>query len=173
MGNDKVRELVHEYAVDNMNNGLNCAESVYDALIRAGALEGVDPDTRAMAIGFGGGIGLSGYTCGALTSCIMATGAVHGRKDPWAIDPETRKKEIQRKHYRRYNNIVHDFEKLNDGVVTCREICESQGGWKGENRSANCRRIVGSSAQLAYDYITMPAEEGQSLPYGDNMVGLE
>lgn len=34
-------QLVNDYAIENFKNGLNCAESVYDALLRAGVLVAV------------------------------------------------------------------------------------------------------------------------------------
>lgn len=97
------REKVVSLAIENFKSGLNCAECVYDALIRAGELKAF-PETRAMAIGFGGGIGLSGFTCGALSAAVMANGAVYGRPDPWSVDPEVRGHEISEKYYRRYNH---------------------------------------------------------------------
>ena len=73
-----LRELCGNLAVENFKGGLTCCESVYNALLRSGVLSGVDPKTQAMCIGFGGGIGLSGHTCGALSAIVMACGAVYG-----------------------------------------------------------------------------------------------
>ena len=67
-------KLASDYAIENFKNGLNCAESVYNALIRAGALD-ADPETVAMCLGFGGGVGLSGCICGALAASVIANGA--------------------------------------------------------------------------------------------------
>ena len=54
--NDDLSELVSKYAIENFKSGLNCAESVLEALIRAGVLP-MDKETVAMCTGFGGGIG--------------------------------------------------------------------------------------------------------------------
>lgn len=53
MEDQEKKDQIFSYAVENFKNGLNCAECVYDALIRAGVLE-VPPETRAMCTGFGG-----------------------------------------------------------------------------------------------------------------------
>ena len=55
--NDDLSELVSRYAIENFNSGLNCAESVLEALIRAGVLP-IANETVGMCTGFGGGIGL-------------------------------------------------------------------------------------------------------------------
>ena len=66
---DVKSQLVNDYAIENFKSGLNCAESVYDALLRAGVLD-VPKETIAMCTGFGGGIGLYGDTCGALSAAF-------------------------------------------------------------------------------------------------------
>ena len=65
-------ELASQYAIENFKHGLNCAESVYNALVRAGALD-VSPETVAMCLGFGGGVGLSGCICGAWPPLSLPT----------------------------------------------------------------------------------------------------
>ena len=165
------RTRVKEYAIDNFKNGLNCAEAVFDALIRSEALS-IAAETRSMCIGFGGGIGMSGFTCGALSAAVMANGAVYGRPNPWAIDRETRQHEISDKHYRRYNRMVHDFEAANGGVL-CRDICQPYESWQSKERRKNCMLLIGETAALAYDYLNLPQEEAFALRYGANMGDLE
>lgn len=162
-----LRKLVNDLAIENFKKGLNCSECVYDALIRSGALK-VPPETRAMAIGFGGGIGLSGNTCGALLAGIMANGAVYGRTDPWLADPEVRGSEISEKYYRRYNNMVHDFEEAN-GSASCKDICSKYEDWHCKGRRVMCMKLIGAAAAMAYDYLNMSQEEAFNLPYGDNV----
>ena len=163
--------LVSDYAIENFKKGLNCAESVTDALIRAGAIPD-SPDARAMSIGFGGGIGLAGLTCGALSSAVMANGCVHGRRDPWSVPDESRGSEIAEKYYRRYNNLAHDFISAN-GSGLCREICEPFGDFHGKERRVNCMKLIGKTAALAYGYIMKGQEEAFALPYKDNLGGNE
>ena len=48
MENEKdMGTVVSDYAIENFKNGLNCAESVMDALVRSGALK----DSPALAAG--------------------------------------------------------------------------------------------------------------------------
>lgn len=172
MENQDMRKKVNDLAVENFKNGLNCSECVYDALVRAGVLK-VDPKTVAMCIGFGGGIGLSGYTCGALLAAVMANGAVYGRPDPWAVPAEVRATEIADKYYRRYNKMVQDFKEAHNGVA-CREICAPYPDWHCKERRIMCLKLIGATAAMAYDYLQMPQEEAFKLPYAPgNMGGME
>lgn len=165
-----LRELCGNLAVENFRNGLNCTESVYNALLRAGVLKGVDPATQSMCIGFGGGIGLSGHTCGALSAIIMANGAVYGRKDPYESPAETRASEISEKYYRRYNKIVHDFEGT-FGSTSCEGLGAEFEDWHCKERRKKCMKLIANSAKMAYDYLQMSNEEAFSLPYGKNIGG--
>lgn len=168
--NIDVRELCGNLAIENFKNGLNCAESVYNALLRAGVLEGVDPDTQAMCIGFGGGIGLSGHTCGALCALVMANGALYGRKDPYEAPEKTRTSEIASKYYRRYNDMVWNFEKI-FGNTTCEGLCAEYEDWHCKERRKMCLKLLANTAKMGYDYLKMSNEEAFVLPYGKNMGG--
>jgi C_GCAxxG_C_C family probable redox protein len=169
--NTDMRSLVKDYAIENYKSGLNCAECVFEALQRSGALP-APPETIAMCVGFGGGIGLSGYTCGALSGAVMALGAVHGRHDPKAVDPAIRGDEIARKYYRRYNKLVRDFEQAMGGVL-CRDITGPYEDWHSKERRVCCLKLIGEAAAIAYDNLMIPQEEAFVLPYGENMAGLE
>ena len=172
MENEKdLKTLVHDYAVENFKSGLNCAESVYDALLRSGALP-VPKETIAMCIGFGGGVGLSGSACGALAAAIMANGAVYGRTDPWSVPQDVRGKENIEKYYRRYNQMVREFIAEN-GSMTCREICAPFADWHGKERRQNCLRLVAAAASMAYEFLQMTQEEAFALPYGENIAGTD
>jgi len=168
---EEVRTAVRDCAFENFKSGLNCAEAVYDALIRGGALD-VSPKTRAMAIGFGGGIGLSGYTCGALSAAIMANGAVYGRPDPWEVDPDIRGAEIGEKYYRRYNNMVHDFIKAH-GAVLCKDLCAPFEDWHSRERRKMCMKLAAAAAVMAYDYLLVTQDEAFILPYAENIGGAK
>ncbi len=165
-----LRELCGNLAVENFKGGLNCCESVYNALLRSGVLSGVDPKTQAMCIGFGGGIGLSGHTCGALSAIVMACGAVYGRPDPWAVSEDSRMSEIAQKYYRRYNRLTHDFEEQ-FGSTDCAELCSRFEDFHCVERRKSCLKMIAASAKLAYDYLQMSQEEAFALPYGENLGG--
>ncbi|MFI3171442.1 MAG: C-GCAxxG-C-C family protein [Eubacteriales bacterium] len=74
------REKIYQDAMEIMAKGYSCAESVVGAVYRN--LEtGLPEKVVGIASGFGGGIGGSGNTCGALTGGVMAIGMVLGSDD--------------------------------------------------------------------------------------------
>ena len=150
------------------NRKMNCAESVLEALIRSGAVD-VPIETVACATGFGGGGGGVGFTCGALTSAMLANSMVYGRKDP-SSSPD--KSELKEKHYRRYNNIVSDFVKV-AGSGLCREIVnEFPEGQKDSRTRPNCIRISVEAAGIAVDFLQKKPEEAAMLEYDPAVVGV-
>ena len=165
------KEQVADMAVEGLTSGLNCGECVYDAFGRAGLLD-VPSKTRAACVAFGGGIGLTGNTCGALFSAILTNSMVYGRADPWqAPDMDARRAQIETL-CRRYNNMVHSFQKEN-GYLTCKELCQSVGGWASEKRPENCQQVVRRAAIMAYEFLMMAPEDAAQLPYGENMGGMK
>ena len=165
---EEIRELAVEYAEDNINNRkMNCSESVLDALIRSGAID-APPEAVAYATGFGGGGGGVGFTCGALSSAILANSMVYGRKDPpSAVD----RMELKELYYQRYNNLVSDFVKV-AGSGLCREIVnEFPEGYLDEKTRPNCARIVIEAAGIAVDYLQIDADEAAELEYDPSVVG--
>ena len=168
--NEDLCKLASDYAIENFKGGLNCAESVYNALLRAGALEGVDPATVSMLIGFGGGVGLSGCICGALAAGVAANGAKYGRKDPYAVPAEVRGAEIAEKYYSRYNNLIHDFTETY-GSPLCKDICGKYEEFHSKERKVGCLKMIGGAAALACRYLQMPQEEAEMLPYQENLAG--
>ena len=74
-------EAIRQRARKNFSLGYNCAECVVEAVL--GLVEtGLPPEVKKVATGFGGGVGLFGDTCGAVTGAVIAVGAVHGRSSP-------------------------------------------------------------------------------------------
>lgn len=164
------RRQVQDYAIENFKNGLNCAECVVDAFMRAGVIER-RPEIMALAVGFGGGLGLCGLTCGALSAAIIVNGLVHGRPDPWVVEQETRGAELSEKYYRRYNRLVHDFIDAHGGAL-CREISSAFEDWHSRERRKHCLKLIGQSALQAYDCLMVSEAESSDWPYGPNMAGL-
>ena len=166
---DEIKKLAIQYADENINSrGMNCSESVFEALVRCGAIEGV-PENVSYATGFGGGGGGVGFTCGALSSGILANSIAHGRKKP---SESTNKMELKENFYKRYNNLVSDFVKV-AGSGLCREIInEFPEGYKDEKTRPNCIRIVIAAAGIAVDYLRMGAEEASKLEYDPGVVGI-
>lgn len=165
----ELERRIHSLAIENHKAGLNCAESVLDALIRSGAVH-LPPESVALCTGFGSGIGLTGHTCGALSAAILALGSKFGRPDPMATDEEVRKKELASKNYRVFNNMVHEFAERN-GSALCREISSRCGAWKGPKRKELCNTITGDTAVMVLKYLRMSPEEAFALKYGRNLGG--
>lgn len=103
---------VVERAAATMDEGFNCAQSVFSAW--ASEL-GLDRETALrVATAFGGGMGHRGDTCGAVTGAFMAIGLKYGRLR--AEDEETRDLA-----YSLVNRFVEEFESRH-GSVVCREL---------------------------------------------------
>ena len=166
------QQLVKDYAEEFFKSGFNCAESVLAALIKAGAVN-MPPEMVAAATGFGGGLGLTGNTCGALAMAILANSVQYGRPDPTQIPVASRHTEVSAKHYRRYNNIVNEFIRQN-GCATCKELTAAYAdNWGSPERRDHCLKIIGTTVQLAYKYLQLSREEGYQLPYGKNLKNLK
>lgn len=156
-------ERVQEYAIENYKNGLNCAECVLEALVREGALD-IPREQIGMCVGFGGGIGLQGGPCGALSAAVLANGIRYGRKDPYTVEDSVRAQEIAQKYYRRYHALVNDFVEAN-GSVNCADISAPYGEWLSKGRRIHCLKMIGATARLAYRYLQIPQEEAFKMPY--------
>lgn len=166
----EIRERAGEYARENMlERGMNCAEAVYSALQRSGALD-VPPETVAYATGFGGGGGGTGMTCGALSAAILANNIVHGRKSP---SPDSGPAEMRQRHYPRVNNMVRDFVKVS-GSGLCREIIEPfEQGYKDDATRSNCVHICGEAAKIAVDYLQIDEDAVAELTYEPSVIGIK
>jgi len=81
-------EAIKSRARKNFSLGYNCPECVTEAVLTV-IDTGLPPETRKVATGFVGGVGLYGDTCGAITGAIIAVGCVHGRDQlPQDSDPK-------------------------------------------------------------------------------------
>ncbi len=69
---------IKDRARKNFSKGFNCAECVFEAVLEH--LEtNLPKEVLKVATGFGGGVGLFGDTCGAISGAVLAVSAVHGR----------------------------------------------------------------------------------------------
>ena len=68
---------IKERARANFSLGYNCAECVFEAVISM-IDTGFPQEIQKLATGFGGGVGLYGDTCGAISGAVMAVGAIVG-----------------------------------------------------------------------------------------------
>jgi len=148
-------EQVAAKAREFFGSGWNCAESVLqaacfglDQLAAKGLLKerGIPwPPDRVpveLATCFGGGIGSSRSTCGALTGAILAIGLVAGRRCPDA-DARQRAYALARRMYERFRSEFH--------TTQCWEItaCEQDR----ERRHEICTPLVGRTAQMVLEVL--------------------
>jgi len=101
-----------EKAKKQFDKGFSCAPAVFSAYSEQLGL--AEELALKIACGFGGGIGRTGRTCGAVTGAVMVIGLKHGQAD--VTDEESRREthELVRK-------FMDKFTKLH-GTIECREL---------------------------------------------------
>ena len=101
-----------EHAVEQFMLGLNCAQAVVAEFAEE---LGVDAESACrMACGFGGGMGRTGGTCGAVTGAIMVIGLAVCGPNPPAVDSKIRTYELVR-------SFLEEF-RAEHQAVACREL---------------------------------------------------
>ncbi len=168
MSEDLVQKA-RDNAKQNFKDGLNCAESVYKAVIDTGVTD-FSPETVAMATGFGGGIGLAGNNCGALVGAVMAVGAAHGRRNPLEGEFQDRVDRLYGNPglYRLFNGMSHEF-KEKYGSLDCKTLNEAYPEWFDKDRFRECMKIVIYAAGMAVEYIIKGQKDGYTQPFGENV----
>lgn len=104
---------LEEKAVMRFIENYNCAESVLLTMFEH--LNGKNELIPKIATAFGGGIGMCGSVCGALTGGVMVIGIKYGTDDPSV--------EKRLKLYSLANKFYNQFKK-HHGSVLCRELIE-------------------------------------------------
>ena len=101
-----------EEALSSLKENFNCAQSIFGTYATH---HGLDRD-KALKIssGFGGGMALSGGTCGAVTGALM----VIGLKNGMGSNKDT---EATKKTYQIINEFSNQFQEKN-GSMICKEI---------------------------------------------------
>jgi C_GCAxxG_C_C family probable redox protein len=104
-----------ERAVRLFDSGFNCAEAVLLALSRE--FNQKSSLIPRIATGFGGGIGRSGQTCGALSGAAMAIGLLKG------CDKGEEEREKRNVAYKSVRQMIKAFEK-EFGSSQCRMLTQ-------------------------------------------------
>ena len=141
---------------------------------------GLPKETIRVASGFGGGVGLFGDTCGAITGAIMAVGAVHGRCGlPEGEDRKRVAKEASKQLYGnpglyRLFNQIPNMVKDKYGKTLCREISDEwKEQWLSRDHALHCREIISDAAELTAELIYSDKESVCSKAFGSNVENLE
>ncbi len=172
-------DRIKEQARANFSRGYNCAECVFEAVL-TNIDSGLPPETLKLATGFGGGVGLFGDTCGAISGAVLAVSAVHGRSElPEGEDRrEVMKQGAQQLYgnpglYRIFNQIPN-FIKAKYGSSLCREITrEWHDEWLCRPHALHCREIITDAAECAAKLITADPAVSGAEPFGENVENLK
>jgi len=178
MSKDEKIEAIKQRARKNFTLGYNCAECVVEAVLHE-IDTGLPPEVKKVATGFGGGVGLYGDTCGAITGAVIAVGCVHGRsKLPEGEGKEVVKKAVNQLYgkpgaYRLFNQIpVKFFDKY--GNTLCRELTSPwQETWLCRDHALHCREIITEAAAIAAELIMADYDEAASKAFGKNVENLK
>ena len=170
-------EMIKKRARKNFTLGYNCAECVMEAVL-AVVETGLPSEAKKVATGFGGGVGLFGDTCGAVTGAVLAVGAVHGRPGlPEGEGQESIKKAVdelygKRGLYRLFNQIPN---RLADkyGKTLCRELTfQWQESWLCRDHALFCRELITDAAEIAAELAFTERDEAASRPFRRNVENL-
>lgn len=101
-----------EKAKKQFEKGFSCAPAVLSAYAARLGLE--EALALRIACGFGGGIGRTGRTCGAVTGAVMVIGLKYGQTD--VADEESRQRTLKL-----VRKFIDEFTALH-GSIECREL---------------------------------------------------
>jgi len=138
-------QAARERAQHYFDLGCNCAESVVLAFLEREDVT-LPQEIAALATGFGGGLGRTRSTCGAVTGAVLSLGMLHGRNPAELPDAKARHDDIQTR-YPRFEALVREAEK-NLGTIVCKELTAPAGEFSSPARRAICRNVVGECAAL-------------------------
>lgn len=147
--------LADEIARGYFRQGLNCSESVLRTFMDIYDIE-LPEEVICMASGFGGGIGHTKNTCGAITGAVLALGTLKGRRNPIGPKEEMgeRVKNLQKNIYPLFGAMIHEIEDKY-GTLICRDMSEPFGDFDSKPRKKNCMEITAYCASIACKYAEM------------------
>ncbi|WPC44293.1 C-GCAxxG-C-C family protein [Clostridium sp. JS66] len=130
--------------------GLNCSEYVYRTILDLYQPD-LSPDTICLASGFGGGMGHTRNTCGAVTGAVLSLGSIKGRKNPFAKETPAERAQELKEVYAPFADMVNEIEK-NYGTLICKELSAPYGDFESRERKKNCQQIIGYCTSLVAKY---------------------
>lgn len=134
-------------------DGFNCAQSVWCSC--AEAMGKPWDEACPLAEGFGGGMGLPGGVCGAVTGAYLAIGFKHGRRQAQDQAAKTRTGELCRQFDRRFAEL--------HGKLGCRDllgfdISTPEGRQRLHQQPRDqlpCRRFVNDAARIVSELLNL------------------
>lgn len=145
-----VVEKVEQDAKNCFKQGLNCSECVMTAMLN-NFETGLPAEVITLATGFGGGMGHTKNTCGAITGAVMALSAMVGRKNPMAKETMPERIAELQDIYGVVGKMVNEI-KDEYGTLICSELSDPLGDWEGKARKRNCMQMITYCAGLAAKY---------------------
>lgn len=159
--NEKIESLITLAEEDGKNyfrQGLNCSECVMLSFMQHYNKD-LSNEALALATGFGGGMGHTKNTCGAITGAVMALSSVLGRQNPFEKETIPERVQELKEIYSYIAPMVNEIEETY-GSLICKEISAPLGEFDGKARKKNCLQIIGYCSGLAVKYAQL-AEENQ------------
>ena len=149
---EELMALAEELGRGYFRQGLNCAECVLRTFMDIYEVELPD-EIICMATGFGGGMGHTKNTCGAITGAVLALGLVKGRRDPFGPKEEmgARIKQLQGEIYPLFGQMVEEI-KAHFGTLICSEMAKQFDDFDSKPRKKNCMESIAYCAALAVKY---------------------
>ena len=142
-------------AGEYFKQGLNCSECVLQSFLDTQNVN-FPKEVISLASGFGGGMGQTRNTCGAITGAILALSTMKGRNPFEKETPKERIQQIQQ-IYVPFGDMVREIEQ-HQGTLICKELSAPYGDFAGKARKQNCKQIISYCAELVAKY----AQENQS-----------
>ena len=149
---EELMALADELGRGYFRQGLNCAECVLRTFMDIYQCD-VPDEVICMATGFGGGMGHTKNTCGAITGAVLALGLLKGRRDPFGPKEEmgARVKQLQGEIYPVFGGMVEEMEK-HFGTLICKEMAQQFEDFDSKPRKKNCMETIAYCAALAVKY---------------------
>ena len=178
MNQDEKIVSIKERARKNFSKGFNCSECVLEAVLAHIEVD-LPKEVLKMATGFGGGVGLFGDTCGAISGAVLAVSAVYGRSElPENEDKKAAMQAAARQLYgkpglyRIFNQIPNKVQEKY-GNTLCRELAgQWRDQWLCREHALHCREIITDAAELAATLICSNSADISSQPFGSNVENL-
>ena len=143
--------MAEEISKGYFKQGLNCAECVFRTFADMHDINLPD-EVITLTTGFGGGMGHTKNTCGAITGAVMALGTVKGRRDPFEHeDMKDRIAQLQKEIYPVFGEMVNEI-KDEYGTLICSELSDPFGDFAGKARKKNCMQMIAHCSAVATKY---------------------
>jgi len=135
---------------DYFRQGLNCSECVLRTFMDLHETDLPESIIR-LASGFGGGMGHTKNTCGAITGAVLALGLVKGR-DPFASEEvKDRITQLNEEVYPSFAPMIREMEQ-EFGTLICAELSAPHGDFDGRARKKSCMQMIAHCCRLAEKY---------------------